>query len=82
MKESRIRIDGFRMHHAILKEFHFLRDQSFERPPASAYVVYMTMLNQLQVEQNQRGMLKEYNLSYWAKKLGISILLFGEEKSS
>ncbi|MFE4429940.1 hypothetical protein ACFRH9_23270 [Peribacillus butanolivorans] len=81
MKESRIRIDGFRMHHAILKEFHFLRDQSFERPPASAYVVYMTMLNQLQVEQNQRGMLKEYNLSYWAKKLGISYsTLWGGKK--
>lgn len=72
MKESKIRINGFKMHQAILKEFHFLRDQSFERPPASAYVVYMTMLNQLQVEQNQRGILKEYNLSFWAKKLGIS----------
>ena len=49
MKESKIRIYGFKMHQAILKEFHFLRDQSFERPPASAYVVYMTMLNQLHV---------------------------------
>jgi hypothetical protein len=67
-----MRIDGFRMHHAILEEFRFLRDESFERPPASAYVVYMTMLKQLEVEQNQRGVLKEYNLSYWAKKLGIS----------
>lgn len=72
MKESKIKIHGFRMHQAILKEFHFLRDQSFERPPASAYVVYMTMLSQLQVEQNQRGMLREYNLAFWAKKLGIS----------
>lgn len=72
MKESKIRIDGFRMHHAILEEFRFLRDQSFERPPASAYVVYMTMLKQMYMEQNQRGMLKEYNLSFWAKKLGIS----------
>ncbi|MBT2701294.1 hypothetical protein J7E79_28955 [Bacillus sp. ISL-40] len=69
---SKMRIDGFRMHHAILEEFRFLRDESFERPPASAYVVYMTMLKQLEVEQNQRGMLKEYNLSSWAKKLGIS----------
>jgi hypothetical protein len=67
-----MRIDGFRMHHAILEEFRFLRDESFERPPASAYVVYMTMLKQLEVEQNQRGVLKEYNLSSWAKKLGIS----------
>lgn len=70
--KSKMKIDGFRMHHAILEEFRFLRDESFERPPASAYVVYMTMLKQLEVEQNQRGMLKEYNLSSWAKKLGIS----------
>jgi hypothetical protein len=70
--KNKMRIDGFRMHHAILEEFRFLRDQSFERPPASAYVVYMTMLKQLHIEQNQRGMLKEYNLSFWAKKLGIS----------
>lgn len=69
---DKIRIDGFRMHHAILEEFRFLRDQSFERPPASSYVVYMTMLKQLHIEQNQRGILKEYNLSFWAKKLGIS----------
>ncbi|MED1203499.1 hypothetical protein [Heyndrickxia acidicola] len=71
MKKKNISIDGFRMHHAILEEFRFLRDESFERPPASAYVVYMTMLKQLQVEQNQRGILKEFNLSYWAKKLKI-----------
>lgn len=69
---SKMKIDGFRMHHAILEEFRFLRDESFERPPASAYVVYMTMLKQMEVEKNQRGMLKEYNLSSWAKKLGIS----------
>ena len=79
--KNKIRIDGFRMHHAILEEFRFLRDESFERPPASAYVVYMTMLNQLQVEQNQRGVLKEYNLSTWAKKLGISYsTLWGGKK--
>lgn len=69
---EKIRIDGFQMHHAILEEFRFLRDQSFERPTASAYVVYITMLKQLHIEQNQRGILKEYNLSFWAKKLGIS----------
>jgi hypothetical protein len=72
MKESKIRIHGFRMHQAILEEFRFLRDQSFNRPSASAYVVYMTMLKQMHVEQNQRGILKEYNLSFWAKKLRIS----------
>jgi hypothetical protein len=81
MNKTKIRIDGFRMHHAILEEFRFLRDQSFERPPASAYVVYMTMLKQLHVEQNQRGMLKEFNLSTWAKKLGISYsTLWGGKK--
>lgn len=81
MKQSKIKIDGFKMHQAILKEFYFLRDQSFERPPASAYVVYMSMLNQLQVEQNQRGILKEFNLAYWAKKLGISYsTLWGGKK--
>jgi hypothetical protein len=68
---KKIKINGFRMHQAILKEFHFIRDQSFERPPASAYVVYLTMLKQLDKEKNQRGMLKEYNLSYWAKTLKI-----------
>ncbi|MDE3841036.1 hypothetical protein C0966_17370 (plasmid) [Bacillus methanolicus] len=68
---KKIKIDGFRMHHAILKEFHTIRDQSFERPPASAYVVYLTMLKQLDREKNQRGILKEYNLAYWAKKLKI-----------
>lgn len=79
--KNKIRIDGFRMHHAILEEFRFLRDESFERPPASAYVVYMTMLKQLQIEQNQRGMLKEYNLAAWAKKLGISYsTLWGGKK--
>ncbi|MDQ6600914.1 hypothetical protein [Bacillus salipaludis] len=70
--KNNIRIHGFRMHHAILEEFRFLRDESFERPPASAYVVYMTLLKQLQVEQNQRGIIKEFNLSFWSKKLGIS----------
>lgn len=59
------------MHQAILEEFYMIRDQSFERPPASAYVVYLTMLKQLDIEKNHRGMLKEYNLSYWAKKLNI-----------
>ena len=79
--KSKMRIDGFRMHHAILEEFRFLRDESFERPPASCYVVYMTMLKQLEVEQNQRGVLKEYNLSAWAKKLGISYsTLWGGKK--
>ncbi|MDQ6600915.1 hypothetical protein [Bacillus salipaludis] len=79
--KSQIRIHGFRMHHAILEEFRFLRDESFERPPASAYVVYMTMLNQLNSEQNQRGVLKEFNLSSWAKKLGISYsTLWGGKK--
>ncbi len=68
---KKVKIDGFRMHQSILKEFHFLRDQSFERPPASAYVVYLTMLKQLAMEKNQRGVLKEFNLSYWAKKLQI-----------
>ncbi|MED1472643.1 hypothetical protein [Bacillus salipaludis] len=79
--KNKLRIYGFRMHHAILEEFRFLRDQSFERPPASAYVVYMTMLKQLHFEQNQRGILKEYNLSTWAKKLGISYsTLWGGKK--
>jgi hypothetical protein len=68
---KKIKINGFRMHQAILKEFHFIRDESFERPPASAYVVYLTMLKQLDKENNQRGVLKEYNLSYWAKTLQI-----------
>ncbi|MFJ7977928.1 hypothetical protein ACIQZI_19960 [Peribacillus sp. NPDC096379] len=72
MTDSKVRIEGFRMHQAILEEFRFIRDQSSERPPASAYVVYMTMLKQMHIEQNQRGMLKEYNLSTWSKKLGIS----------
>lgn len=72
MKNAKIRMEGFRMHQAILEEFRFIRDQSFERPPASAYVVYMTLLKQLHVEQNQRGVLKEYNLASYAKKLGIS----------
>jgi len=72
MKHSKIRIAGFRMHHAILEEFRFIRNESYDRPPASAYVVYLTMLKQMHSEQNQRGVLKEYNLSYWAKKLGIS----------
>jgi hypothetical protein len=81
MKKNNISIDGFRMHHAILEEFRFLRDESFERPPASAYVVYLTMLKQLQVEQNQRGILKEFNLSFWAKKLKISYsTLWGGKK--
>ncbi|MGA5691384.1 hypothetical protein [Cytobacillus pseudoceanisediminis] len=68
---SKVKIDGFKMHQSILKEFYFIRDQSFERPPASAYVVYLTMLKQLDAEKNQRGILKEYNLSFWAKKLSI-----------
>lgn len=68
---GKIKIDGFRMHQGILKEFHFIRDQSFERPTASAYVVYLTMLKQLNVEKNHRGTLKEYNLSYWSKQLDI-----------
>jgi hypothetical protein len=68
---AKVKIDGFRMHQSILKEFHMIRDQSFERPPASAYVVYLTMIKQLDVEKNQRGVLKEFNLSYWAKKLQI-----------
>jgi hypothetical protein len=67
----KIKVDGFRMHQGILKEFHFMRDQSFQRPPASAYTVYLTMLNQLDKEKNPRGVLKEYNLSYWSKKLDI-----------
>ena len=71
MSMKRVKIDGFRMHQSILKEFHMLRDQTFERPPASAYVVYLTMLKQLDMEKNQRGILKEFNLSYWAKKLQI-----------
>jgi hypothetical protein len=68
---SKIKIDGIRMHQAILKEFYIIRDQSFERPPASAYVVFLTMLKQLDLEKNQRGILKEYNLSYWAKTLKV-----------
>ena len=67
-----IKIAGFKMHQAILKEFHFLRDQSFDRPTASAYVVYLTMLKQLDIEKNQRGILKEYNLAEWSRKLNIS----------
>lgn len=67
----KIKINGFRMHQSILKEFYLIRDESFERPPASAYVVYLTMLKQLDHEKNQRGVLKEYNLSYWAKTLQI-----------
>ncbi|WP_211705217.1 hypothetical protein, partial [Mycobacterium tuberculosis] len=58
----KVKIDGFKMHQSLLKEFYLLRDQSFERPPASAYVVYLTMLKQLDAEKNQRGILKEYNL--------------------
>ncbi|PKG25256.1 hypothetical protein [Niallia nealsonii] len=68
---TKIKINGFKMHQAILDEFRMVRDESFERPPASAYVVYLTMLKQLDLEKNQRGMLKDYNLSYWAKKLSI-----------
>lgn len=68
---GKIKIDGFPMHQAILKEFHFIRDQSYERPPASAYVVYLSMLKQLDKEKNQRGILKDYNLSYWSKELNI-----------
>ncbi|WP_108671363.1 hypothetical protein [Peribacillus acanthi] len=80
MKES-IKIDGFRMHHAILEEFRLLRDESFERPPASAYAVYLTLLKQLHLEGNQRGVLKEYNLASWARKLGISYsTLWGGKK--
>lgn len=79
--QNKIQIDGFKMHHAILEEFRLLRDQTFERPPASAYVAYMTMLNQLHSEKNQRGILKEFNLSFWAKKLGISYsTLWGGKK--
>lgn len=68
---QKVKIDGFKMHQSLLKEFYLLRDQSFERPPASAYVVYLTMLKQLDAEKNQRGILKEYKLSFWSKKLKI-----------
>ncbi|MCM3541184.1 hypothetical protein [Priestia endophytica] len=69
---KRVKMDGFRMHQSILEEFRFIRDESFDRPPASAYIVYFTMLKQLHIENNERGILKEYNLAYWAKKLQIS----------
>ncbi|GKU83928.1 hypothetical protein [Niallia sp. NCCP-28] len=72
MAKNKIIIDGFRMHQSILNEFRFIRDESFSRPPASSYVVYLTMLKQLDVENNSRGILREYNLSYWSKKLNIS----------
>jgi hypothetical protein len=72
MKEVNLRIDGFRMHQSILEEFRFLKQESFSRPPASAYVVYLTMLKQLYLENNKRGILKEYNLADWAKSLNIS----------
>lgn len=72
MSKNKIQIDGFRMHQAILKEFYLLRDESFSRPPASAYVVYLSLLKQLDLEKNQRGILKEFNLSEYARKLGIS----------
>ncbi|WP_240620308.1 hypothetical protein [Peribacillus acanthi] len=69
------------MHHAILEEFRLLRDESYERPPASAYAVYLTMLKQLDQEGNQRGVLKEYNLASWSRKLGISYsTLWGGKK--
>jgi hypothetical protein len=81
MSKQKVKIDGFRMHQAILNEFRFIRDQSFERPPASAYVVYFTMLKQLHIEDNARGILKEYNLAYWAKKLDIPYsTLYGGKK--
>ncbi|WP_246277417.1 hypothetical protein [Neobacillus endophyticus] len=73
---KKIKMDGFRMPQAILKDFYMIRDESFERPPASAYVVYLTMLCQLDKEKNQRGILKEYNLSYWAKTLKIPYSTF------
>ncbi|WP_445491571.1 hypothetical protein [Niallia sp. 03133] len=72
MSKNKMMIDGFRMHQSILNEFRFMRDESFSRPPASSYVVYLTMLKQLDVENNSRGILREYNLAHWSKKLNIS----------
>ncbi|KAB7673132.1 hypothetical protein [Bacillus sp. B1-b2] len=72
MSKNKIAIDGFRMHQAILNEFRFIRDESFSRPTASSYVVYLTMFKQLELENNSRGILREYNLAYWSKKLNIS----------
>lgn len=69
--ERKIRIDGFRMPHEALKEFLEIRDKAFDRPKASAYVTYLTMLKQMDIEKKQRGILKDYSLSYWSKELGI-----------
>ncbi|MBM80045.1 hypothetical protein COD11_24265 [Bacillus sp. AFS040349] len=78
---GKIKIDGFRMHQHILDEFRYIKDQSFDKPTASAYVVYLTMLKQMHIENNPRGILKEYNLSYWARKLDIPYTsLYGGKK--
>jgi hypothetical protein len=72
------KIDGFPMHQEELDAFRFLKNEGIQ-PPASAYVVYLTMMKQLQTESSKRGILKDYKLSFWAKNLNIpySSLYYG-----
>ncbi|MFS8652353.1 MAG: hypothetical protein FWJ66_10620 [Caldibacillus sp.] len=69
-KKSKVKIAGFRMHQHLLEQIRFVNEGS-ERFTASAYAVYLSMLYQLHIEKNARGILKEFNLAEWARKLNI-----------
>lgn len=69
-KKSKFKISGFRMHQYILEQMRLVNEGSY-RFTASAYAVYLSMLYQLHIEKNARGILKEFNLAEWARKLNI-----------
>lgn len=73
--EQKFKIDGFRFHQKILESFRLMKEGT-HRPPASAYAVYLSMLKQLYKENNQRGVLKEYNLAAAAKEMSIPYTTF------
>ncbi|QOR65785.1 hypothetical protein IM538_18545 [Cytobacillus suaedae] len=65
-------IHGFSFHQAFLKEFDFLKKESYRRPTASALACFLTLLAQRDHENNPRGVLREYRLREWAEKTNIN----------
>jgi len=70
-KENKYIVSGFKFHQQFLDDIRLVQQKTEGRLTASALTVFLTMLSEIDSTKRQDGILTNYNLSKWARKLSI-----------
>jgi len=65
------KVSGFKFHQQFLDDIRLVQQKTEDRLTASSLTVFLTMLAEIDSTKRQDGILTDYNLSKWARKLSI-----------